>query len=118
MFRSAVFSLACCVALSSASAASALCNGPSFLDTPTPAQQTDLQAKGASTLYDAGNTWFATKGETVLTIVGTLHLPDPRHDQTMDKVGGGCGIGPSDNGRSGRNPKSYGPKPQPDDPAR
>lgn len=82
MFRAATFALA----LLAPTMGHALCNGPSFWDSLSADQQRELQASVGDIPYAGGNTWFATKGDDVLTIVGTLHLPDARHDVTMDRI--------------------------------
>jgi uncharacterized protein YbaP (TraB family) len=50
------------------------------------ADRARLDALVAPHAYAAGNLFRATKGESEVTIVGTLHLPDPRHAATLEKV--------------------------------
>lgn len=60
--------------------AAAQCVGPSFVDQLSLADRAALNARAASTPYGTGLEWTARRGDTVLTLVGTMHLPDPRHD--------------------------------------
>lgn len=64
----------------------AQCQGQTLWDTLTDAQRADINARNAATPYANGNLWSATKGGTTLTIIGTLHLPDPRHDATIQAI--------------------------------
>lgn len=82
MLRAALFS----AALFLPNWAHALCNGPSFWDTLPPADQSELLDKVTATPFSAGNLWQATNGDATLTIVGTMHLPDPRHDVMLDRT--------------------------------
>jgi len=66
--------------------AAAQCTGPSFWDRLTPVQQNELVERAIATPFGTGNFWEATKGGTTLTIAGTMHLPDPRHDAFMSIV--------------------------------
>ncbi|MEM6388056.1 MAG: TraB/GumN family protein [Pseudomonadota bacterium] len=53
------------------------------LDTGQRAQLDDLVAAHA---YAEGNLYQAVKGDSEVTVVGTLHLPDPRHETLVDAV--------------------------------
>ena len=56
----------------------AACTGDSFLDVMTPAQAAQLSANVADMPYAKGLTWTATRGGDTLSIVGTMHIYDPR----------------------------------------
>lgn len=45
-----------------------------------------LDALVAPHAYAEGNVFRAEKSDSVVTVVGTLHLPDPRHAATVDAV--------------------------------
>lgn len=70
-----------CIALPSA--ALAQCQGLNLWDSLSNDQRADIRTRDAATPFSDGNFWTATKGATTLTIAGTLHLPDPRHDETL-----------------------------------
>lgn len=70
--------------LAGASAAVAQgCDGPSLLDRLDPAARADLAAAVAATPHAEGLLWSARRGAARLLVVGTLHLPDPRHRATL-----------------------------------
>ncbi|MEM9425227.1 MAG: TraB/GumN family protein [Pseudomonadota bacterium] len=48
--------------------------------------QAELDALVALHPFAEGNTYRATKPDSTVTVVGTLHLPDPRHAATVDAV--------------------------------
>ena len=82
MFRLFVFLIVCLPTF-----AQAQCNGVGFWSSLTDTQQAELIQRSADTPFGTGNFWQATRGDATLSIVGTLHLPDPRHDPIMDKIG-------------------------------
>lgn len=43
----------------------------------------DLQARAEAQPFARGNLWQATRGDQTVTLVGTFHLDDPRHDATL-----------------------------------
>lgn len=63
-----------CIALPAA----AVCVGDSYLDKLTPEQDSQLSAAVADTPYAQGVLWSATKDDTAITVVGTMHIYDPR----------------------------------------
>ncbi|MEM8538474.1 MAG: TraB/GumN family protein, partial [Pseudomonadota bacterium] len=69
-----------------AGTASAQCVGDSYLDGLTDAQQTALATTIADMPFSEGLIWSATKGEDTLTIVGTMHIYDPRLDAIAARV--------------------------------
>jgi uncharacterized protein len=64
------------------SAASAECVGENLLDQLPDADRAALHARAAEVPYPSGNYWRATKGGQTVTMIGTYHLEDPRHDAT------------------------------------
>lgn len=64
----------------------ALCAGDSFYNQLSIAQQADVTTAAAATPYGKGLIWTATKDDTTLTIVGTLHIYDPRLEAIRDRV--------------------------------
>lgn len=79
-FLSLVFSIAFALP------ALAVCNGPGFDAWLTDAERAELDALVADTAYGDAILWQATRGDTTLDIVGTMHLPDPRLDPIMARV--------------------------------
>jgi len=61
-----------------AAPAAAVCVGDSYLDRMTPDQQMQLSAAVDGMPYAEGLIWTATKGDAAITIVGTMHIYDPR----------------------------------------
>jgi uncharacterized protein len=58
------------------------CVGNNLLDALPPTERAALDAKAAEVPYPQGNYWRATKGDQTVTIIGTYHLEDPRHEAT------------------------------------
>lgn len=82
MFRVALTALATLTALPAA----ALCTGDSYYDQLPIAQQADIATAAAATPYGEGLIWTATKDDTKLTIVGTIHIYDERLEPIRDRV--------------------------------
>lgn len=68
------------------SAVSASCGGESYLDRLPQAQQDEIAAAVAATPYADGLVWELTRGEDTLTLVGTMHIFDPRLARLFDQV--------------------------------
>ncbi len=64
----------------SALPAFALCSGESYLNQLAEAQRIEIADAVAATPNNTGLIWTATKGDTTLTIVGTMHVFDARLD--------------------------------------
>ncbi len=63
-----------------ASPATAECIGQNLLETmPAPARDA-LESAARAVPYPEGNFWLARKDDMQVTLVGTYHLGDPRHD--------------------------------------
>lgn len=67
--------------------AAAGCTGPTLLDRFSDAQRRELDAAANAMPYGTGLFWQADKGDASLTLIGTMHLYDPRHDRLMDRIG-------------------------------
>ena len=64
----------------------AQCAGPSFLGQMSDEDRAELTALAEATPYGTGLMWEATRNGKRLTIIGTMHLPDPRHAALLDRV--------------------------------
>ncbi|NVO28240.1 TraB/GumN family protein [Donghicola sp. C2-DW-16] len=60
--------------------------GPDLGHLLTPAEQAEVAAEEAATPNGTGTLWKATKDEQTVFLVGTMHLPDPRHSKTMEAL--------------------------------
>lgn len=66
---------------------SAECNGRNlFADMPAE-RRARIEAAAEAVPYPNGNYWRATRGDEVITLVGTYHFEDPRHLPTMKEIG-------------------------------
>lgn len=81
-FRSAAALFLSLVALP----ASAACSGESYLDRMTAGQQMQLSAAVADMPYAEGLIWTATKDSAAITVVGTMHIYDPRLEDLRTKL--------------------------------
>lgn len=75
--------LACLLVPFSAQAA---CEGRDLRSDLSPEAQADLQQALADFPYPEGNHWIATKGDTVLHLIGTLHTNDLRMDAVTERL--------------------------------
>ena len=64
----------------------ALCSGPSFVDLISDEARVDLRTRTDATLFGEGLYWLATKDGVEVAIMGTMHLPDPRHGDLVERV--------------------------------
>jgi uncharacterized protein YbaP (TraB family) len=60
--------------------AGATCDGRNLLPDLTEAERATLDAALAEAPFPSGNRWRATRGTSVIDLVGTFHLYDPRMD--------------------------------------
>lgn len=58
--------------------AQAACTGESLMTRLTPADRASLADAVAATPYPEGTLWRATRGADSLTVIGTMHIYDPR----------------------------------------
>jgi uncharacterized protein YbaP (TraB family) len=70
-----------------ASHASAQCTGTSYLDTLEDDQRAAIAAAAADVAYGEGLIWEASKDDTQMVIVGTMHIFDPRLVPIYDSIG-------------------------------
>ena len=66
--------------------AAAACVGESYLDKITPAQQSQLSAAVADIPFAEGLIWTARKDTATITVVGTMHIYDPRMDDLRARL--------------------------------
>ncbi|WP_431298359.1 TraB/GumN family protein [Tabrizicola sp. BL-A-41-H6] len=79
--------LACIAALFlAASPLSAECTGENLLATMPAGERAALQAAANDAPYPTGNFWRATRGGEVITLIGTYHFDDPRHQPTLEAI--------------------------------
>lgn len=64
----------------------AQCRGTNLFDTMTPAQRAEIEAAVEGVPYHQGLLWRATKGDQAMTLVGTYHFGDPRHDPMLARL--------------------------------
>lgn len=81
-FRSAAILFLSCIAVP----ASAACVGDSYLDRLTAQQEEQLSAAVADMPYSEGLIWEATKDAATITVVGTMHIYDPRLEDLRDRL--------------------------------
>ncbi|MEZ5793545.1 TraB/GumN family protein [Albidovulum sp.] len=63
----------------------ATCQGRNLLPDLDPAERGSLDAIIARVPFAKGNAWRATRGDEVVTLVGTYHFDDPRFDAVMER---------------------------------
>ncbi len=61
----------------------ALCDGPSYFERLTPVETAEVNAHAAALAYGQGTQWTLTQGDDTLTLIGTIHVFDPRLDALM-----------------------------------
>ena len=66
--------------------AAAECVGTSYLDQLTPAQQADLAAATDALPYSQGTLWTATRDDRTITVIGTMHIYDPRLEPVYAEI--------------------------------
>jgi len=69
-----------------ASPAQARCTGQNLLDALSPDESARLAAATDRQPFARGNLWQATRGTDRLTLLGTYHLSDPRHDRMISTL--------------------------------
>jgi len=62
------------------------CTGPNLFATLPPDRLAEIEAATSAVPYPTGNYWRATRGEEVITLVGTYHFDDQRHFPTLDTL--------------------------------
>jgi len=66
--------------------AHAACQGRDLRSDLSPEMQAELQEALADIPFPEGNHWIATKGDTVLHLIGTLHTNDQRMDAVVERL--------------------------------
>ncbi len=61
----------------------AQCAGTNLFADMEPDRRARITAAADTVPFPRGNYWRATRGDEVITVVGTYHFDDPRHNQTM-----------------------------------
>ncbi|MGP3695871.1 TraB/GumN family protein [Rhodobacter sp. NSM] len=69
-----------------APAAEAACSGTDLIAAMPPEAQARLEAEAARQPFARGNLWRATRGAEEITVAGTYHLADPRHEANLDRL--------------------------------
>lgn len=67
-------------------AAKAACQGQNLIEALPPDQRLTLEQAAAAAPFAQGNLWRARRDGFVITLVGTYHLDDPRHDPTFARL--------------------------------
>jgi uncharacterized protein len=64
----------------------AQCAGENLFATMDPDRLAAITAAADAVPFPRGNHWRATRGDEVITIIGTYHFDDPRHDATLQTI--------------------------------
>lgn len=72
--------------LTAPSASIAACRGVDLRDRLDPAMRAEMAAIVAGHAYAEGNHWRATRDGRVITVIGTMHISDPRMDAITDRL--------------------------------
>ncbi|MES0824435.1 TraB/GumN family protein [Ruegeria sp. SCP11] len=64
----------------------AACEGRDLRADLAPELQAEIEQALAETPFPEGNHWVASKGDTVLHVIGTLHSNDPRMDAVVERL--------------------------------
>jgi uncharacterized protein YbaP (TraB family) len=64
----------------------AKCAGKNLFSEMPPDKLATLTAAADAVPFPRGNYWRATKGDAVVTLIGTYHFDDPRHDPTLATI--------------------------------
>ncbi len=64
----------------------ALCRGDRYYDQLTVDQAAQLGLDAQAVPYGQGTVWVGTKGDAVLTLIGTVHIYDPRLGAHMARL--------------------------------
>lgn len=83
MSRFAALLAAIPLCLSLAGAGAAACAGKNLFDLYPSDRLAEVEAAAAAVPFATGNFWRATRGDEVITIAGTYHFDDPRHDPAI-----------------------------------
>jgi len=59
------------------------CVGPNLFEVMPPDRLAAIEAAANAVPFATGNHWRATRGDEVITLIGTYHFDDPRHAATL-----------------------------------
>ncbi len=62
------------------------CAGQNLFETMPPDELAVMEEAADAVPYPEGNFWRATRGDEVITLIGTYHFDDPRHDPTLAAI--------------------------------
>ncbi|MDM7931349.1 TraB/GumN family protein [Tabrizicola sp.] len=62
------------------------CNGRNLFDDMPADRVAAIEAAANAVPFPTGNYWRATRGDEVITLIGTYHFDDPRHLPTLDVI--------------------------------
>ncbi|MGY9049153.1 hypothetical protein P775_24310 [Puniceibacterium antarcticum] len=79
-----IASLFICLGL--AGPAMAQCTGQDLRQTLSESDRAELKAIVAETPFATGNRWRAVRGDSVVDLIGTVHLDDPRLDAPAERI--------------------------------
>lgn len=74
------------LALGLAGPAAAACSGANLIEALPPETRAELDAAVAAAAYNEGNFWRAEKPGSIVHVIGTIHIPDPRLDTILEQV--------------------------------
>ncbi|GGE18805.1 hypothetical protein SAMN05421774_105183 [Gemmobacter megaterium] len=66
--------------------AAAMCNGQDLIAALPDDERARIEVKADARPFARGNLWHATRDGQSIAIVGTYHLPDPRHEALLSRV--------------------------------
>jgi uncharacterized protein len=84
-FPALLSALATCLALLT-SPALAECAGRNLFAEMDPDRLATITAAAEAVPFPHGNYWRATRGDEVITLIGTYHFDDPRHTATLNTI--------------------------------
>lgn len=70
------------------SAQAMTCEGQNLIDALPEQRRASLDAAVEEIPFHSGILWRATRGAAAMTLVGTYHFPDPRHETMLDRLAG------------------------------
>ncbi|WP_170763758.1 TraB/GumN family protein [Ruegeria lacuscaerulensis] len=74
------------ICLLAPAAVHAACQGRDLRADLSPKMQAELNQAVSGIPFSEGNHWIATRGDTVLHVIGTLHTNDPRMDAVVERL--------------------------------
>lgn len=68
-------------------ALAAVCEGQNLFETMPPERAASIEEATEGVPFRRGLLWEAVRGDERITLIGTYHFADPRHDAMMDRIG-------------------------------